>query len=70
MKIYGLFEYTYDWYEWEQLIVVSRNVEKLKKYYETYKGEYGKFLLVEESEHKDYAKDQHNHMIIREVQVV
>lgn len=33
MKLYGLFEYTYDWYEWETLICVSKNKQKLIKRY-------------------------------------
>ena len=70
MKIYGLFEYTYDYHEWEQLIVVSRSVDKLQKFYETYKGEYGKFPLVEGVHHHDHAQLESNHLIIREVGVV
>lgn len=68
MKLYGLFEYTYDWYEWEELVVVSKSKEKLEKYYENYKGQYGKFQLVEEQLHKVFQDDGHNHMVIKEVE--
>lgn len=30
MKLYGLFSYTYDYYEWEELEAVSKSPDKLK----------------------------------------
>lgn len=68
MKLYGLFGYTYDWYEWEELVVVSNSKEKLVMYYETYKDQYSK--LVEEQLHKRYQDDGYNHMTIKEVEYI
>ena len=33
MKMYGLFSYSYNHYEWEDLVCVSDSVEKLIRYY-------------------------------------
>lgn len=66
MKLYGLFEYSYDWYEWETLICVSKNKEKLTKHYR----EVGRDLKVTEDEDTHNSWDGERHYMIKEVEYI
>lgn len=57
MKLYGLFSYSYDWYEWEDLVVVSDSVYKLKDYYVKYHNGCDEPPLVDEDQHSSFKRE-------------
>lgn len=69
MKMYGLFSYSYDHYEWENLVCVSESQKKLiDRVYETTKGD---ILLVHtEDTHSELADEGTFHLMIKEIEVI
>ena len=73
MKVmYGLFRMTYDYYEWENLWVVSDDMQKLVERHKDNNEKYGdnEPLAVSEEQHKHYALKDRAHYIVRPVEVV
>jgi len=70
MKLYGLFSYSYDWYEWEDLVVVSDSVDKLKDYYVKHHNGGDEPPLVDECLHEKYAFKEYRHFMIKEVEFI
>ena len=65
MKLYGLFEYSYDYYQFEKLHVVSYDRANLKNHL------YGFSRFAEtEDIHKLYKKSKDNHFMIKELEVI
>ncbi len=68
-KLYGLFGYTYDYYEWELLICASEHPYKLKEQHEAMNTRYKIFSKVEH----DKANEDHNeicHFLIKEIKLI
>lgn len=68
MILYGLFEYSYDYYEWENLICASEDIGKLREYYENIRFKY--HILINEKEHKIYNKRGTGHYLIKKIKVI
>ena len=68
--MYGLFNYTYDYYEWEELICVSESVEKLQAKYILIKDSIIDGLVESEEAHCDSQKMEINHCYIKKVEIV
>lgn len=66
--MFGLFEFTYDYYEWTSLVCVSIDPQKLKDYWEAERD--GKPLAHKESEHRSYAKKEETHYKIQPIKCV
>jgi hypothetical protein len=65
MKLYGLFDYAYDYHEWEVCECVSHNRGKLE-------GEIGDFDILAGTweEHQTLARKEKQHYYIKEVKVI
>lgn len=65
----GLFIYTYDYYEWEDLIAVSESADRLKeRHLEEKKQDYK--LATNEDEHNELAHMETYHYMIKDVELV
>lgn len=64
----GLFNYSYDYYQWEYLICVSENESKLKDKYNEIKDD--EELATCEGRHKELASKEIQHYMIEEVEVL
>lgn len=67
--MYGLFEYSYDYYEWENLICVSDSVDRLKEYYKD-KSVLDDPLVSSDEEHDHLASCEKYHYQINRVLLV
>ena len=66
----GLFEYSYDYYEWEDLIAVSESSDKLiKKFHEVKKDDEVSCVLIEEL-HEQNQKFEERHYMIKGVELL
>ena len=65
----GLFLYTYDYHEWEDLIAVSEFTENLKERYLMEDGKDYK-LANNEDEHNELAHMETHHYMIKDVELV
>ena len=62
--MYGLFEYTYDYYEFESFVCVSKHIEKLKTFC---LNTYFSSPTECEIEHRRLAKIKVSHYMIKKV---
>jgi len=69
MKLYGLFSYSYDYYEWEELECISRLRSRLEYYYHTHQ-ESTVLIYGGEEEHIHLGNKEVSHYMIKEVKVV
>ena len=65
--MYALFKRTYDYYEWDNFIVASDNINKLKDYYQNLKDDEP---LIDECEYDSYYSCDKAHYCIVEIKVV
>ena len=66
MKLFGLFEYTYDYYEWEELQVASSDESKLREWANNNLPDLEIFTVGEhETNYKGKA-----HLLIKEIDVL
>ncbi len=66
----GLFRYRYDYYEWEDLIAVSEDVENLiKKFHDINTDDEISCILIEEL-HKSMQGNEERHYMIKEVELI
>lgn len=72
MKMYGLFHYFYDWYEWESLVVVSTSKDalKAKAQIEAQGKDYEVPLACSLRKHKDLKGEEIEHLYIKEIEVI
>lgn len=69
MKLYGLFEYSYDYYEWESLNCVSYSQKSLvDRFHETIGNRYK--LIYTDTEHEELRDGQVTHYMIKEVELI
>lgn len=68
MKLYGLFEMTYDYHEWETLECVSRDEDLLRKYASTVDPDLP--VVNTQSENEAYCRQETTHYYIKEVDVI
>ncbi len=66
----GLFRYRYDYYEWEDLIAISEDVEKLiNKFHDINKDDEISCILIEEL-HESMQDKEERHYMIKEVELL
>lgn len=65
----GLFIYSYDWYEWEDLICVSNSETKLIEKFTEVAGD-GQELVTCESHHSVLRDKEERHYMIKDVEVL
>jgi len=65
MIIYGLFAYSYDWYEFEEFVAASKKVEKLEK---LRVGD--RPTVYTEETHNQLGKQQDRHYYIKQLEVI
>lgn len=65
MIIYGLFEYSYDWYEFEEFVAASKKVDKLDKLVTN-----GWPIVYIEDAHKQFRNSDTFHYYIKQLKVV
>lgn len=70
IKIYSLKHYHYDWHEFQNLICVSRSIEKLEAHYEKIKSEYSNCTLIKSTEAYRQLAFEESHFLISEEKVV
>jgi hypothetical protein len=68
-KMYGLFYYSYDYYEWQELEAVSPDIEKLKDYHKK-EIDHESYHLVNESDIRIYKDLEKCHYRIQEVKII
>lgn len=70
-EMYGLFERHYDYYEFETLICVSKDKEKLKERYNSLdnKNKY-KSKLIPQSQYGHYSEKEITHFQIVKVELI
>jgi len=70
-EMLGLFLFTYDYYEWEELIAVSLDEDKLKERHKAYDGLYDDKELISLDQHKARApRDEEPHFVIMPVEYI
>lgn len=67
--MYGLFQYTYDYHEWEYLICVSENKKDLLSHLKSLDDIYSMFAN-NEIDHEKLSDNETSHYMIKEVKVV
>ena len=74
MKMYGLFSMTYDYYEWEDLICVSRKVDKLIDQVKKLPRDFGDvpplINKVAGESNKELMEREVRHLLIKEIEVI
>lgn len=66
--MFGLFEFSYDYYEWTSLICVSEDTQKLNDYWAS-EGEGVPFANTPK-EHRDFAKNEERHYMVQPIKCV
>ncbi len=66
--MFGLFEFSYDYYEWTSLVCVSSEPQKLKDYWMS-EGD-GVPFASDEKEHRSFAKNEEAHYKIQPIKCV
>ena len=66
MKIYGLIEFTYDYYEWEKVEVVSTSIDSLKAWHANMDSPY-KLLSLDDHKEISHGRSETPHLTIIEM---
>lgn len=66
-KMYGLFMFTYDYYEFESILCVSESTDSLNA---EYIRSYGPNRIINEEQHDSYRDSGESHYVIMELEVV
>lgn len=68
MKLYGLFCYYYDYYEWEDIVIAAFNQKDLIDYYHDKEFKYK--LIWSEKEHEELKDIEQEHYLIKEIELI